>query len=126
MALAQEFFDIFIKIKDIERLYSGGFNAYCEEFADLIGETIWHDEYLLREGAMSRAEVEQIIDGWAARGLQPFRLENGEPVEWIECCVSSRYGGPTLPCSWLAYDDATGGAYLAGHDPGELIGPSCR
>jgi hypothetical protein len=96
MSVCQEFYDVFIKIEDIDRVYPGGFDAYCQEFSDLIGEAIWHDEYLLREGAMSGADVEQIIDGWAARGLQPYRLEDGEPVEWIECCVSSRYGGHTV------------------------------
>ena len=126
MSLCQEFFDVFIKIDDIDRVYPGGFDAYCEEFSDLIGDTIWHDKHLLREGAMSGADVEQIINEWAKRGLQPYRLADGEPVEWIECCVSSLYGGPTLPCSWLAFDDATGGAYLAGYDPGILVGPSRR
>lgn len=126
VALCQEFFDVFIKIEDVDRVYPGGFKAYREEFSDLIGEGIWYDDHLLREGTMSGADVEQIIIGWEARGLQPFRLENGEPVEWIECCVSSRYGGPTLPCAWLAFDHTNDGAYLAGYAPGPLIGPTRR
>ena len=39
-------------------------------------------------------------------------------------CISSRRGGPALPCSWISFDDETKGACLKGTDPGPLAWPS--
>ena len=65
---------------------------------------------------MSSADVESLVDCWAERGLKTYREAAGEPVEWLEVCVSMEYAEqPTLPCSWISYDDETGGAYLKGH-----------
>ncbi len=127
MALYQEMLDVFVRLSDVERVYPGGLAGYREHMGEVLGVGVWHDDHLLREGAMSGADVEQIITGWEELGLHPFRTEQGEPVEWLECCVSSRYmDGPTLPCTWLAFDPATGGAYLAGQKPGALVGPNRR
>ncbi len=127
MAVAQEFFDVFIRIEDVNRIYPGGFSAYLDDCADDVGYTIWHDEHLLREGAMNSGDVETIVKQWERRGLVPWRNVNDKPVEWLELCVSSELmGGPTLPCNWISFDDVTRSAYLAGTDPGPVAWPSRR
>lgn len=121
-----EFLDILIPIEVVDRVYPGGFAAYCIDHEELIGDGIWHDDHLLREGAMSGNDVKHIVQAWQQMGLTPFRREGGRPVEWLECCVSSRYGGPTMPCSWLSIDPETDGAYHNGFEPGPLVGPIRR
>lgn len=127
MAVAQEFYDIFTQIADVHRVYPGGFDAYLTDFATDIGYTIWFDEYLLREGAMSGRDAHQIVEHWKNLGLTPWREEDGKPAEWLEVCVSSSIaGGPTLECAWIAFDEASHGAFLKGSEPGRLVGPSRR
>lgn len=127
MAVAQEFFDVFIRIDDVDRVYPGGFAAYLNDFAQDLGHTIWHDKYLLREGAMNGADVEKIVDKWRHLGLMPCREKNGERIEWLQVCVSSRIaGGPTLHCDWIGYDDRPFGAFLKGAEKCPLAGPSRR
>lgn len=127
MALAQEFYDIFIRIVDVERVYPGGFYKYQTDFVTDIGHTIWFDDYLLREGAMSTHDAHQVVEHWKSLGLRPWREEAGKPVEWVELCVSSCVmGGPTLMCTWVAFDEQTHGAFLKGSEPRRLIGPGRR
>lgn len=127
MAVAQEFIDVFIRIADVDRVYPGGMMGYLEDFSDLIGVTVWHDDHLLREGAMSSSDIESIVERWAKFGLETNRKKGKEPVEWLEVCVSTGISGqPTLPCSWIAYDIETGGAYLKGTAPGPLAWPQRR
>lgn len=127
MAVAQEFFDVFIRIDDVNRVYPGGLAAYLNDFAQDLGDTIWHDKYLLREGAMNEADVEIIVDKWRHLGLTPWREKNGEPVEWLHVCVSSRMaGGPTLRCDWIGYDDRLFVAFLNGAEPCPLAWPNRR
>jgi len=127
MAVAQEFIDLFVRISDVDRVYPGGVAGYLDHFADDIGTTIWHDTFLVREGAMSAADIQSMVDWWAAKGLKTHRQRNGKPVEWLGVCVSQGMsGGSTLPCEWIAYDPDTGGAYLKGTVPGALAGPERR
>ena len=127
MALAQEFWDVFIRIEDVSRVYPGGFPAYLEDFAADIGNTIWHNKFLLREGAMSGADGEEILAGWTRLGLRPAIRKPVKCVEWLELCVSGqRMGGPTLPCSWIDFDPRLHGALLKGTKPGPLVWPHRR
>ena len=96
MAVAQEFYDIFIRIADVDRVYPDGLKGYLKDFAPDIGYTIWFDEHLLREGAMSRQDTRQIVDYWINLGLKPWKEESGNPVEWLELCVSSSVMGGQL------------------------------
>jgi len=127
VAVAQEFIDLFIPIKEIERVYPEGWNAYLDKFAEDLGHSIWHDDYLLREGAMSADDIAKAIQWWAELGVETHRTEGGRPVEWLGLCVSQGIlGGPTLPCPWIAYDEETGGAFLKGTAPGVLAWPERR
>ena len=124
MAVAQEFIDFFVPIATIREKYPGGWEQCLREHAAGIGQRVWYDEHLFRDGAMSPGEAKALVAWWRVLGFTPHRIEGGQPVEWLDVCLSERtFGGPTLPCAWIAYDDATGGAYLKGTEPGELRGP---
>jgi hypothetical protein len=127
MSVAQEFHDVFIRISDIERIYPGGMDGYIIANNEFLGSTIWHDAYLVREGAMSSTDIETIVDSWKDLGFDCYSEKDGIPVEWLQICVSNGYAEqPTLPCSWVAYDSTTRGAFLKGTVPGKLIGPIRR
>jgi hypothetical protein len=118
MAIACEFIDIIIPFAKIEAVYRGGFTAFKEEW----GFDFYHDEHLVREGAMSPADAEYVVKEWERRGLKPFKtLENGEKA-WDDLCVieSIFSGGPTLPCDWIEFDARERCAWLKGHAKGEI------
>jgi hypothetical protein len=123
MAVAQEFIDFFVPIGIIRRKYPGGWKQCLCDHQNLIGGRVWHDEHLFRDGAMSPADMHQIVAHWKKLGFETLREMDGHPVEWVDVCVSeSMFGGPTFPCTWLAFDEVTGGAYLKGTEPGKLVG----
>ena len=47
---------------------------------------------------------------------------NGERVWSDFCVVESIFGGPTLACDWLDFDPETRTAFLAGTEPGKIVG----
>jgi hypothetical protein len=65
--------------------------------------------------------IEALVDLWASLGLECYKEVDGIQ-HWQDVCVyESLFGGPTMPCDWLAVDETTGGVYLAGTQPGELV-----
>lgn len=121
MAVVQEGTDIFIPIAVIEQKINGGWYGFMERFPAQY-TCGWHDWHLFRMGAISQHEVSDILNWWKSQGLSLYLEKNGQPSRWIDLCVS-RFSQPSLPCSWIAFDDETGGAYLKGTVPGNLIGP---
>ena len=121
MAVACEFIDVIVPIANIDRVYPGGFEAFRRDRGGIQGAT-WFDEHLLREGAMSPMDVEGIVAYWQSLGLEATVERNGT-VEWQDLCiVEILFGGPTLPCDWLAYDGTQRCAFLKGYPPGDVIG----
>jgi len=53
MAERCEFIDVIVPIRNIDRVYRGGFAAFKKDNAPLFGGRLWHDQSLLRDGAMN-------------------------------------------------------------------------
>jgi hypothetical protein len=124
MAIAQEFIDFIVPIEVIRRKYPGGWAQCLLDHKSAIGGRVWFDHHLFRDGAMSPAGIQDLVAHWRELGFETHREEGGEPVEWLDVCVSEgHFGGPTLPCAWIAYDETTRGAYLKAHPAGPLVGP---
>lgn len=121
MSVHQEFIDIFIPIATIEAKFLGGWHGFIQRYPEVYAAG-WHDWHLFRQGAMNPHQIDALIDWWRHQGFTPYKLAEGAPKRWVDLCVSS-WGKPTLPCSWIAYDAETGGAFLKGTEPGDLIGP---
>jgi hypothetical protein len=68
---------------------------------------------------MNPRDIHMLIDEWIDAGLDVYRIENNEPVEWLDVCVVEFFG-PTLKCDWISFTDT--GAYLSGTEPGTLVG----
>jgi hypothetical protein len=118
MAIALEFIDFIIPIEIIKQKYPGGWEQCLKNHQPLIGGRVWFDDHLLRDGAMNPRDIESLIDEWTQLGFQPFAEVAGKQI-WKDCCVTeSRFGGPTLPCAWLAMGEDGRSAYLKGTAPG--------
>ncbi len=118
MAVALEFIDFIVPIAVICEKYPGGWEQCLKDHERLIGGRVWYDDHLLRDGAMSPNDIESLIDEWTELGFQPMEEIDGERRWKDVCVVESIFGGPTLPCEWLAIGEDGRSAYLKGTDPG--------
>lgn len=122
MAVRLEFINLLVPIDRIDARYPGGFAGFCRDNQALLGGRLWHDGYLLRDGAMSPADMHALVEFWKAHGLEPF-AEGPHGQVWQDMCVvEALAGGPTLPCSWVAYGAEEGIAYHRDHDLGDTVG----
>ena len=101
MAIQTEFIDFIVNISAIRTKYPGGWEACRRDIEHLIGGRIWHDDYLLRDGTVSKSGIAAMVDYWTRKGLTGrARVENEEC--WVDFCIyESLLGGTTLPCAWL-------------------------
>lgn len=121
MAVQQEFFDLFIPIPTIEIKIPGGWHGFIKRWPEVYASG-WHDWHLFRQGALHSHQINDLIAWWEDKGFIASKASGENSKCWVDLCVST-WGKPTHPCSWIAYDKDTGGAYLKGTEPGELVGP---
>lgn len=122
MAVALEFIDFLVPVETIRRKYPGGWEQCLQDHADTIGGRVWYDEHLFRDGAMSPRDIECLVTEWAARGFEVSEVRDGRRVWKDVCVVEAMRGGPTLPCAWIVVDGGLQAAYLAGTEPGAVVG----
>lgn len=85
---------------------------------------MWHDDHLLRDGAMSAMDVESLVKFWESKGLSAMRSVNGQEV-WDDLCVVNALSVvPTAPCEWIEVSEDGTHAWLKGSDPCAIVGPS--
>ena len=122
MTIALEFIDFIVPIHVIDQKYPGGWAQCHAEHEPLIGGRVWFDGHLLRDGGMNPGDIEALVQEWSELGFQPTQERNGRRVWKDFCVVESMFGGPTLPCDWLSICQDGRSAFLAGTEPGEIIG----
>jgi len=126
MAVRLEFINFIVPIKVIEAKYPGGWEQCLKDHSRVHGKRVWHDDHLLRDGAMSSSDIELLVNEWTKRGLQPLAMIDGKQV-WNDCCVTSMpFDESTSPCDWIAFTDDGRAAYLNGTSPGDIVGRSSR
>ena len=123
MAIACQFIDFIVPIKVIKEKYPGGWDQCLEDHAHLIGGRVWYDDHLFHDGAMNTSDISHLIYEWEGMGFTIFGYdENRIENKWIDVCVYERmFGGETLACDWIDYDEESGGVFLKGTDPGKLV-----
>ncbi len=123
MAVQLECINLVIPIKVIEKKYPGGWQQCQRDLGtDEIGAT-WHDEHLVRQGAMNPMEIGSMISWWEAKGLKSAVgvTRAAKTAHWVDMCVID-FSGPTMPCDWVEVSYGT--AYLKGTLPGKVAGYS--
>lgn len=122
VAVALEFINFIVPIFVIKMKYPGGWGQCLKDHDDLIGETLWYDDYLLRNGAMSSVGIEDLVKYWTELGLTPISIVEGKRT-WSDCCVIEHmFGGLTLDCSWIGITEDGRAAFLKGTEPGSIVG----
>ena len=122
MAIQMEFIDVVIPITTIKEKYAGGLEQCLEDYKNLIGERVWCDEHLFRDGAMNGRDAEEIVRHWKSIGFDVHEEVDGKPSKWKDVCVHEMIWGATLDCDWLERDLKTRSLYLKGTEIGEVIG----
>ena len=101
------FINVVIPIKKILDLKGENWwKEYLKKNDRLVGDILWFDNFLLRDGAMDEVSIEHIIEFWAEQGFEPKKIINGKE-HWNDLCVVDSIDGPTLPCEWLNVEYAT-------------------
>jgi hypothetical protein len=123
MAIANEFIDFIVPIKVIKEKYPGGWEQCLKDHDYSIGRCIWYDEHLFRTGAMGGADIELLVNHWNDLGFETVQKDqNGKFLKWIDVCVYEMFfGGATLECDWIDYDNESQGVFLKGTKPGKLV-----
>lgn len=118
MAIRCSLISVIIPIKHVDRVYPGGWGEFGKGWEYMKPH---HDAHLLRLGAMSPGDTGHIVESWTDLGLIATEDVDGKRVFKDLCVVEAMLGGPTLPCDWLAFDNASWSVWLAGTDPGEIV-----
>ena len=120
MAIATEFINLIVPIKNIQAKYPGGWEQCLENHRHLIGGRVWYDQYLFRDGAMNGFDMEALVERWESMGFVGIVSANNERY-WQDLCVFT-FGWATEQCDWIDFDSDIRGAFLKGTKPGEVIG----
>lgn len=123
MSIANEFIDFIVPIQVINEKYPGGWGQCLIDHDYSIGRCIWYDDHLFRTGAMGPEGIESLLTEWEGLGFEVGKTdENGRFTKWIDVCVYEYFfGGSTLECDWIEYDQNSGGVFLRGTNPGKLV-----
>jgi hypothetical protein len=117
MPMYPKFINFFMPISVIKEKYPGGFERFLEEYEKDFGIPPHYDEYLFMAGAMSPADIEYIVNYWTNKGFECLAQRNGESY-WNDGCVYEElYGGATLPCDWILYNEKERYVFLRGTEP---------
>lgn len=124
MAVYCEFINFIIPIKTVDAVYPGGFEQYKKDNPHGFAFRMWHDDFLLRDGAMSPLDMADIVESWEKLGLQGSVEVDGKK-QWKDfCVVEAVQGGPTLPCDWVEFDPKDDSVYIKGAEKGEVVWPN--
>lgn len=122
MSVMNEFIDFIVPIKTIKQKYPGGWEQCLKDHDYSIGRCVWYDNHLFRTGAMSPTDISHLISYWEDKGFTTFGYKDGVEHSWVDVCVYEHFlGGATLECDWIDFDEKSGGVYLKGTEPGELV-----
>ena len=83
MAINTEFIDLIVPIETIRRKYPGGWEQCLQDHAPLLGGRVWHDDYLLRDGAMNPMDMQRLVEEWEAMGFTATAEVNGQK-QWVD------------------------------------------
>lgn len=122
MAIYCEFHNLIIPIKNVERVYPGGFTNYLDTHLKQMWLGYWYDDYLIRSGAMDDNGIDIKVQEFKDLGLNG-QDENGV---WKDFCVVSVASGTPPKCEWLKFGSHNGFVFMTGTPTDSLKGPSVR
>ena len=113
MAIRIERLNIIVPIEKINSIFPGVFSGFVQKNRRNFGGTIWYDDFLLREGALTPVELKKQLSVWESIGFK-----KDEDI----CVVSDVPGVTQSKCDWMVFGPNRAYVYMAGHEQGEIIG----
>ncbi|MDX8414447.1 MAG: hypothetical protein R8J85_10210 [Mariprofundales bacterium] len=101
MTIQLECINFIVPIKIIRKKYPGGWEQCLADNDAGLGDRVWHDEHLFRDGAMNQMDIMMLVWKWQDLGFHTHR--GGEkPNKWLDVCVVNSFDSkPTMPCDWI-------------------------
>ena len=120
MAIWLNFINVIIPISVIEEKLSINFVEFFNEYYKGIK---YHDKHLFSTGAMNPGHIEGIVKDFESQGLIITTQIDGKEHFKDLCVVEGMFGGPTLPCNWLEYNNEESIVWLKGTNKGDIVVP---
>lgn len=100
MAVEVRFFTTIVRIDAIDAKVEGGWKAWSEKYADLMGKLCWHDDRLFAISWMSYDDSFSTLKEFTKLGLTGLRrMPDGRHV-WEDMCALEMHSYPRN-CPWL-------------------------
>ena len=112
MSMHAKFINFICPIEIIRSKYPGGIDRFIKDYERDFGVPPNYDEDLFMACAMNPMDIENLVNYWIEKGFQCTKQVNGE-LRWHEVCVFEElFGGPTLPCDWIGFNEQDHSVYL--------------
>ena len=130
MAVMIENSSLIIPISVIKAKYKGGWEQCLKDHTDSLGNTVWYDDYLFRDGVTYRYQIDTLLNKWIKMGFEPTERKGRWTVHKDICLVDRGFQIPPyrklstlIPCSWLevGHKDDCCFVYLKGTDSDNII-----
>jgi hypothetical protein len=102
MSIKCHHFNVIVPKHNIDKVYSGGFEAFKKDNEILFEIAHSYDDDLVCFTSMGVSGVDYWIGEWEDFGLVGV-VDDGESKKWIDFCVVG-FSGPTFECDWLVYN----------------------
>jgi hypothetical protein len=111
MAIQIEFLNLVIKRSSLDQSYPGGSQAFIKEHQPFDGRVNCYDEFLVKFGAMSSSDMNELTTWAKTLGLaDQSQIDETQYAE--DFCVLDELMGPLSKCDWIEYDQRNRLAYL--------------
>lgn len=104
MSLTIDIVALVIPIKNIERVYPGGFAKYKQDNAKSNRLLFDYDEHLVRIGSMDSGSIESQIRVWEEYGLIAYETDRVQPVA-KDFYYIHNWAKAKRECLWLGVDE---------------------
>jgi hypothetical protein len=106
MPMHTKFINFIVPISIIKAKYNGGFDAFLRDYESDYGIPPNYDEDLFVACAMNPMDIEQMVNYWTAKGFKCSKDVDGV-LHWNDVCVfEEMFGGATMPCDWIGFNEA--------------------
>lgn len=103
--ISLEFYNLIIRRDRLESLFKNGWQEFLEEYGS--DPTIWHDQFLVRFGAMNLPDINFWISHFKNQGLKLLKKVNGTSYYCDMALVGAFQGNDNVRCVWLDIEPQT-------------------
>jgi len=94
-----EFNNLIIRRDRLEPLFKNGWEEFQKEYGS--DPTVWHDQFLVRFGAMNLPDINFWISHFEKQGLKLQKMIDGKSYYCDMALVGAFQGNDNVRCEWL-------------------------